>query len=97
VRTRGQYDQALAICRDAIAHWDPFALLAGGAPPDEYNAEVSSLVPKLSGARSGDDVARAIEEVFGSGFGRDQVYPGNCAKVAAIVYAQLKAAGLLTS
>jgi hypothetical protein len=96
VRTREQYDQALTICRAAVTQWDPFSLLAGGAPADEYDLEVVSLVPKLRNARSSSDVATAIAEVFGGSFGTS-VGPDECANVAAGIYAHLDSAGLLST
>jgi hypothetical protein len=95
VRTREQYDQALTICRNAVAQWDPFSLLAAGAPTDEYDLEISSLVPKLRNARTPSDIAIAIAEVFGSTFGA-AVVPDECAIVAAEIYARLDSAGLLS-
>jgi hypothetical protein len=95
MRTREQYDQAVAICRNAIAQWDPLALLSGGAPADEYDLEVSSLVPKLRDARTASDVARVISKVFGDGFGETSLDPDDCAKVGAAIYLRLRSAGLL--
>ena len=95
MRTREQYDQAVAICRNAIAQWDPLALLSGGAPADEYDSEVSSLVPKLRDARTASDVSLAISQVFGDGFGDASLGPGDCAKVGAAIFIQLRSAGLL--
>jgi hypothetical protein len=95
VQTREQYDQAVAICRNAIAQWDPLALLSGGAPADEYDFEVSSLVPKLRGAGTASDVALVISQVFGYGFGETPLDPDDCAKVGTAIYLRLRSAGLL--
>jgi uncharacterized protein DUF1871 len=87
---------SITICRDAVAQWDPFSLLAGGAPADEYDLEISSLMPKLRNARSSSDVASAIAEVFGASFGAS-IGPDECANVAAGIYARLDSAGFLSS
>jgi Domain of unknown function (DUF1871) len=97
VQTREQYDQAIAICRDAIAQWDPFALLAGGAPADEYDLEISKLVPKIRDARASSDVAIAISAIFGDSFGHALHRSGESINVAAEIYNRLRSAGLLSA
>jgi len=43
---------------------DPVGLAALGAPKDEYESEVSTLIPKLKGATGPDDVRRIVHQEF---------------------------------
>lgn len=41
-------------------------LVAGGAPRDEFDAEIARLVTRVPHIHSADDAAREISEVFSS-------------------------------
>ena len=43
---------------------DPLGLAASGAPKDEYEPEVSTIIPRLKGANSAGDVRRIVHEEF---------------------------------
>ncbi len=43
---------------------DPIGLIAMGAPSDEYDPEVSTILPRLRDATSADDLQRIIHEEF---------------------------------
>ncbi len=43
---------------------DPISLAAAGAPADEYEPEVSTIIPRLKDAKSPDDVQRVLHEEF---------------------------------
>lgn len=43
---------------------DPIRLIEIGAPDDEYDPEVSTILPRLREARSSDDVQRIVHEEF---------------------------------
>jgi hypothetical protein len=51
---------------------DPIGLAALGAPEDEYESEVSTIIPKLKGATGPDDVRRIVHEEFLHWFGDEQ-------------------------
>jgi hypothetical protein len=68
-RERKEHEAELyPIVKRAVDRADPIGLLALGAPPDEYDPEVRSLVQRL--ARRGDltglDVALVFHEWFGT-------------------------------
>ena len=43
---------------------DPLGLAAAGAPKDEYEPEVSTIIPRLKDANSAEDVRRIVHEEF---------------------------------
>jgi hypothetical protein len=51
---------------------DPLGLAASGAPEDEYEPEVGTILPRLSDAKSPDDVRRIVHEEFLRWFGAEE-------------------------
>lgn len=47
MRSREDHDHALAIVRDIVHSWDLLSLRAGGAPADERDREIASLVAQV--------------------------------------------------
>lgn len=50
---------------------DPVNLIAIGAPKDEYDPEVGTILPRLKEATSPEDVTKIIHEEFTKWFGED--------------------------
>lgn len=95
MRTRADYDRAFAIVRDAIHAWDPYRLIAGGAPADEWDSEIASVVAQIPRIRSQSDAAHAISRVFSSALEPEGFGPEDCARVGRRLYSSLCEAGLL--
>lgn len=60
---------------DAINTADPVSLLEDGAPRDEYEPEVGTILPRLADAQSAGDVRRILHEEFIRWFGEDLAGP----------------------
>jgi hypothetical protein len=56
----GLYSEVSRLLREA----DPIRLIAIGAPDDEYDPEVRTILPRLSEANSAGDVQRIVHEEF---------------------------------
>ena len=65
------YSDVSRLLREA----DPIGLIAMGAPDDEYDPEVSTILPRLREANSAVDVQRIVHEEFGWWFGADIAGP----------------------
>jgi hypothetical protein len=65
------YVQVSGIVRDA----DPIGLIAVGAPKDEYDVEVGTILPRLREASRADEVERIVYEEFSHWFGVDIAGP----------------------
>lgn len=59
-RYQGLYEEALSI----LARYDPVGLGILDMYPDEYAAEVDTILPRLSDAHAADDVQRIVYEEF---------------------------------
>jgi hypothetical protein len=68
-----------AALRDAVSQAlrdaDPIGLITDGAPVDEYDSEVGTVLPRLRGASSSADVRVILHEEFIHWFG-DEVAGG---------------------
>lgn len=95
MNTRAEYDRALAVVRDVIREWDPYALLAGGASADEWDGEIASVVAQIPRIRSPNDAANALSRVFSSAFQSEGFRPADCADAGKRLYASLEDSGLL--
>ena len=75
----------------AIAKADPINLLQLGAPGDEYDQEVSAILPKLRTASSEEDVCKIIRGEFARRFGEDVAGPPQrYAEASATIWRALK-------
>jgi hypothetical protein len=68
---RAQFERLRAVVWDAVNEADPIGLLAIGAPADEYEAEVGTIVPRLGTATSEADVRDILLEEFTRWFSAD--------------------------
>lgn len=80
-----------------IDAWDPYGLLAGGAPQDEFESEVGKLHPRTKAIHSPQDAAREISAVFGHAFEHEKFTPESCPEVGEQLYFALQKAGLLAT
>ena len=65
------YSEVSRLLREA----DPIGLIAMGAPADEYDPEVSTILPRLREARAAVGVQRIVHEEIVRWFGADLVGP----------------------
>ena len=65
---RREYGEAFDAVRSVIHEWDPYGLLAGGSPTDEFDMEISAVVRQLGRVHSPLDAAHVISRVFSSSF-----------------------------
>jgi hypothetical protein len=65
------YSNVSRLLREA----DPIGLIAMGAPDDEYDPEVSTILPRLREANTAVDVQRIVHEEFVRWFGADIAGP----------------------
>jgi hypothetical protein len=80
-----------------IDAWDPYSLLHGGAPTDEFESEASTLVSRIGHIHSPADAAREISSVFSRALEPQYFTVDACADVGAKLYSRLKGAGLVVT
>ena len=97
LRTRADYDRAFGVVRQVIHTWDPYGLISGGAPLDEWDGEVASLVAEVPRISSADDAVSAVSCIFTAAFQAEGFGLSDCAEVGQQLYSAVKAAGLLSA
>jgi hypothetical protein len=93
--TRADYERAFAVVRGVIHEWDPYALIGGGAPRDEWDSEIASLVAQVPRINSENDAAHAVSRVFSSAFQPDGFSAAECTEVGKRLYWSLVDSGLV--
>jgi hypothetical protein len=63
-RLRNQYRSLFDAVSRALVEADPMGLIDIGAPDDEYESEVSTILPRLREAADASDVRRIVHEEF---------------------------------
>ena len=66
-----QYKIVFKEVQKAVNEHDPVGLIEGGAPEDEYYAEIEKLVSLLRTETKGQPLADKIEKIFIESFGSD--------------------------
>lgn len=89
------YKLATQIVRSVITEWDPYRLIAEGAPVDEFDAQVHRLVARISKIGSGEEAAKAISEIFSGAFEPEHFSKNDCAEVGCTLYARLREGGYI--
>jgi hypothetical protein len=94
MKTRHDYKVALDTIGAVVRAWDPYGLLAGGAPQDEFDGEIAKLATHIPHIHSAADATQAVSIVFSQAF--EPVFtPAACTEVGAKLFSALIEAGLL--
>ncbi len=91
MKSRADYERALQAVREVVQRWDPYGLLAGGCPPDEFDAEVAAVVAQLPRIQSRADAAHVLSQVFSSAFEPKAFRPEDCATAGEALFEVLSA------
>lgn len=93
--TKRRIAQATEICRQVVNRWDPYDMIANGAPQSEFESEIASIVRQINRIQSRNDAVHVVSRVFSSSFNRETFDLNACALVGADLHNQLLHAGLL--
>lgn len=63
-----EFKICLKIVRESVHRIDPYCLLEGGSPDDEFDSEINSIASQLPRCGSGKDVAHTIARVLNNAF-----------------------------
>lgn len=94
---RARYRQIRDVTATVIKSWDPYGLLNGGAPGDEFDQEIAALVAQIPRIHSAEDAAHAVSRIFAASFEAHLFTPGTCSDVGKKLYAALTEQGLIDS
>ena len=95
MKTRADYIHARGIVGDVVRRWDPYALVANGCPPDEFDGEIVSVVAQIPRIKSQHDATDVLSRVFSAAFGPEGFGLEDCASAGTELSESLRAAGLL--
>ena len=93
--TRPERAKILDAVRSVIHEWDPYGLLAGGAPDDEFDGEISAVFRQLDRIRSSRDASHVISQVFSSSFEAELFQIEDCQSVGERLYEVLAQQGII--
>lgn len=97
LRTPADYLRACEVTKAVLDTWDPYSLLAHGAPSDEFEAcaaRVVTFIPTMTGP---EDAIDAVSQVFCDRFERGAFPPEQCMEVGTELFQALCEAGLVSS
>jgi hypothetical protein len=98
MKDRRDYEKAIEIIGRIIRAWDPYCLIAEGAPSDEFDGEIAKITAKVAGFRSPSDAAQAISEVFLASFGPEERFSAtDCSGPGEQIFLELGRAKLLSA
>ncbi|MBL8899882.1 MAG: hypothetical protein JNM84_19780 [Planctomycetes bacterium] len=89
-RLRALYQARFAVVAPVLRAWDPYRLLALGAPLDELDGEIQRVVARWDEVRSREDATRVIAEVFASAFDSRDFPHASAADVGARLYRAMR-------
>jgi hypothetical protein len=92
---RKQWKRIEAIVRTVILKWDPYGLIGGGAPADEWDSEILKLVGRVNGIKTPSEAIAAISDVFSHAFQPEGFQPEDCTQVGQQLFDELKNNGLI--
>lgn len=92
---KAAYDRALQVVRCVVREWDPYCLIAGGAPEDEFDSEIASLVAQIPRIKTEKEAALALSRVFSSAFNVEHFTPDLCTEAGKKLFAALSANGFV--
>jgi len=73
-----------------INEWDPYDLISGGAPDNEFAPEVEKIVAKVHQIKTPYALAEVISDVFTKGFDSECFSVEGCMQVASRIFAELQ-------
>jgi hypothetical protein len=78
-----------------IRKWDPYGLIGGGAPPDEFDQEITLLVAQIPRIKSANDATLTVSSIFGSNLESASFSADSCHAVGDAFFAALIEKGLI--
>lgn len=92
---KAAYKRALEVVGAVVREWDPYGLIAGGAPADEFDSEIAAVVTQIPRIKTEKEAALALSRVFSSAFEADRFSPEECTEAGKKMFTVLSANGLV--
>lgn len=92
---KATYKRALQVVASVVRDWDPYGLLASGAPADEFDSEIAAVISQIPRIKTEKEAVLALSRVFSSAFEPERFTPDDCTAAGRKLFAALSASGLL--
>jgi hypothetical protein len=89
------YKRALQVVGSVVREWDPYSLIAGGAPADEFDSEIAGVVAQIPRIKTENEAVLALSRVFSSAFEAERFTPEECTEAGKKLFAALSANGFV--
>lgn len=89
------YREIIGIVTTVLNEWDPYALIAGGAPNDEFAEEAARIAAKIREINTPMVLAEVISDIFSKEFEPELFSVEACMPVASKLYNDLQTQGFL--
>ena len=70
------------VVKSCVDAWDPLGLIAGGAPPDEYECEIRMIAERIFPGDAADKIAEVVDDVFSKMFWQGCLKTEYCRNIA---------------
>jgi len=84
------YKNLIEMIRSVINKWDPYGLIASGAPKDEFDIEIMDIAVKVQAIHTEKDAILVISEVFSKWFNPKDFTLQYCDRVGKELFMKLK-------
>jgi hypothetical protein len=95
--TQAVYQRALDIVGSVVREWNPYGLIRGCAPFDEFDAEIAAIVAQIPRIKTEKEAALALSRVFSSAFEAQRFRPEQCVEIGKKLFAALTSSRLVES
>ncbi len=95
MRSKAEYKAAFKIVRRVITNWDPYALIAGGAPANEFDHEAALITARVPNILSAESAATQLSQVFSAQFEPHLFGVEACMAIGTELFEELLSAGIV--
>jgi hypothetical protein len=92
---RSKWKRIEPVVRQVIHAWDPYRLLEGGAPDDEWDREILQIVGRVGRIHSPAEATAVVSDVFTTAFHPEGFGQDDCAEVGRKLFTALQEAGMI--
>jgi Domain of unknown function (DUF1871) len=90
-----EYREIVETVQHVLNEWDPYDLLKGGAPENEFTEEATQITAKIKNSETPTALAHVISDIFSRNFESDQFPVEACLPTASRIFKELEARRLL--
>lgn len=94
-KLKHSYQEIIETVRSVINEWDPYDLIKGGAPDNEFVHEVALIAAKANEVKTPAELAEVISKIFSTSFGPEWFSVTACTPIAYRLFTELQTSVIL--